>query len=123
MRTPLTLATAVVLIVSSVPAPAQTILGYKWEQSDKGIPESRRLKVTASEVPSPDLIAGDPAANGAVVQIIVNGGTPSSQTIALPGGPRWKRKPSDPSEPAEGWTYRDSSIYGGPVSPVSSLAI
>jgi hypothetical protein len=100
---------------------AQTILGFKLDLKAKpGFPTTTSLKIKSQEALSPETIDGDPATNGAVVQLIVNGGTSTSQTIVLPGGTRWKRSPRDPSVPATGWKYRDSRLLGY-VSAVTTL--
>jgi hypothetical protein len=78
---------AVVLVLAVIPAEAQTILGYKFDMREKlGIPATRALKIKSQEALSPETIAGDPATDGAFVQLIVNGATSTSQLIYLPPG-------------------------------------
>ena len=102
-------------------AGAQTILGLKYDMKQRpGFPSTGRIVVKAKESVSPESLAGDPATNGASVQIIVHGGTATSQTMALPGGARWKRSPKDTNLPAVRWRYRDSRLLGY-VSPVLKL--
>jgi hypothetical protein len=104
---------AAVWILAAAPAGAQTILGYKLDMREKpGVPSTRALKIKAQEVLSPETLGGDPATYGALVQIIVNGATSSSQAIFLPPGERWRRSPRDVNLPAVGWKYRESSWLG-----------
>ncbi|MGH7895460.1 MAG: hypothetical protein ACREQL_12385 [Candidatus Binatia bacterium] len=99
----------------------QTILGNKFEFKEKpGIPETRRLKMKATETDSVDVLDGDPAANGATVQVLMYGATSTSQIVTLPNGTRWRRYPSDPMVPAVKWRYRDSFGSTG-ISPVLAL--
>jgi len=106
----------------AVPAAAQTILGNKFDFKEKpGYPTTRRLKIKAQEALSPELITGDPATNGATIQVIVNGGTPSSVTINLPPGTRW-RGYSPPTPLDKGyWKYRESAFSR--VTPVKGLTL
>src|SRR5262245_22164669 len=101
MRTLASLAVCLLVLgTTAAPVAAQTILGNRFDLKGKpGFPETRRLMVKAQESLSPEVIAGDPSVDGAVVQIIVNGGTPTTQTITLPAGARWKRSPSNPIYP------------------------
>ena len=122
MKTIARLTTLAVFALWIVPVGAQTILGSRFDLSSKGTPESTRLRVNAAESASPEVVSGDAATNGATVQIIVNGGTPSTLTITLPGGSGWKRSPFDTAEPVQAWKYRDS-IGDGIVSPVANLVI
>jgi hypothetical protein len=115
------------LVLGAAPSQAQTILGNRFDLKDKpGYPQYRKLAIKAQEVLSPENLVGDPVTNGAVIQLILNGATPSTQTITLPGGARWKAyTPPDPLVDPKGvWKYRESRIfYGGRVSPVSKLQI
>src|SRR5262245_55702269 len=117
MTTILRLLVSAALLVPAVAAEAQTILGNRFEVKEKtGYPQTRRVAIKAQESLSPENLVGDPVANGAVVQVIVNGGTPSTQTIVLPGGPRWRvsTKVVDPMFGAVGkWQYRESLIFNG----------
>jgi hypothetical protein len=124
-----TLAALVAMIGGSVQlSSAQTILGNRFDLREKpGYPVTRKLVLKAQEALSPENLVGDPFANGAVVQLFVNGGTPSSQTIVLPGGPRWRvsMKYVDPIVgPIAAWRYRESLIFnGGRTTPVRSFDI
>ncbi len=66
----------------------QTILGrqlvVKNPLGEAASTGKRQLVVKAREIGSPDTIVGDPTAAGASLSIMVNGGTPSMQTFALP---------------------------------------
>jgi hypothetical protein len=111
------------LVWSVAAADAQTVLGFRLDLKEKpGVATSRRLKVKAKELVSPETLAGDPATDGATVQVIVNGGTSTSQLVTLPSGSRWRRSPKDTNLPAVRWRYRDSRSLG-PVSPVSKLDV
>jgi hypothetical protein len=111
----------VVLVLAVAPAEAQTILGYKFDMREKlGIPATRALKIKSQEALSPETISGDPANDGALVQLIVNGATSTSQLIYLPPGARWRRSPKDTNLPAVKWRYRESLSLGY-VTPVALL--
>jgi hypothetical protein len=114
---------ALVLAAFVSPAASQTILGGRFDLKEKpGFPLTRKLTIKAAEKISAESLAGDPATNGAIVQVIVNGTTSTSQTMVLPAGVRWKRSPADTNLPATRWRYRDSRILGY-VSPLLKLDI
>src|SRR5688572_10621377 len=67
--------------------PAQPVLGKKLQiKAQPGDPESRSLRASASERESAASLLGDPTADGATLEVIVNGGTSSIQTFELPAG-------------------------------------
>jgi hypothetical protein len=113
--------TVAAICLAVAPASAQTILGGKLDFKEKpGFPTSRQLKVKSQEKLSPEVIDGDPATNGAVVTILLNGATSTTQTINLPAGARWRRSPSNTLYPVKGWKYKESLRLGF-VSPVATL--
>lgn len=122
MRTIAELAVGALLALSLAPlASGQTVLGARLDLKERpGFPETRKLVFKAKEAASPDPIAGDAAANGATVQVIVNGATSTSQTISLPPGERWRRSPSDPAQPLQGWRYKER-LSLGIATPVDRL--
>lgn len=120
MRANVRLAVALGLIVLAAPGGAQTILGNKFDfKETPGFPTTRRLKIKSQESLSAELITGNPATNGAVIQLIVNGGTPSTQTITLPPGSRWRGISQATPLDKGMWRYHESAVSR--VSPVSTL--
>lgn len=110
----------VAVVIGARPTEAQTILGNRFDLKDRpGVPAARRLTVKAQENASAETVTGDPATNGAVIQLIVNGGTPSSQTIALPAGSRWHGA-SETTPGGKGvWRYHE--LASSRVSPLRAL--
>jgi hypothetical protein len=120
MRTTMRLIAIAWLLVAVAPAGAQTILGYRFYVLEKpGYPESRKVAIKAAEALSPELITGDPATNGAILMLILNGATPSTQVIALPPGARWRGISQVTPLDKAVWKYRESSFSR--VTPVRSL--
>jgi len=88
----------------------QILLGRTFQVKDgaPGVDATKRKVVgLAKEKASPNFIVGDPTAGGATLQVIVDGGSPSSQSFALPQGlgstgkPFWKAT-------GTGFVYKDS---------------
>ena len=122
-KTAMTALGLLAFVWSVAPADANTILGFKFDFKEKpGFPTTRRMNVKSKELLSPDVLTGDPATNGATVQVILLGGTSTSQTITLPSGSRWRRSPSDPMVPAVRWRYKESRSLGF-VSPINKLEL
>jgi hypothetical protein len=107
----------------------QTVLGRSMAVSDPlpGVNPSKRIvKVTASESRDTDnSVVGDPIADGATFQVIVNGGTSSNQTFTLPAGPHststspgWTGKVVPGSYAA--YIYKDKN---GEASPLIALKL
>jgi len=120
MRTIVRLVALAALAVTVSSAEAQTILGNRFDFKEKpGYPTTRRLIIKAQEALSPELVTGDPATNGAVLQLIVNGGTPSSQTIVIPAGPRWRGISQVTPADKGVWKYSESALNR--MTPVKGL--
>lgn len=101
----------------------QTILGKQLTAKNPGAPEKRKVVVTAKEVGSPNTIVGDPVANGAMLTIRLDGGTPVTSTFTLATGtspttgqPFWS------GSAAGGYKYKDPKADNGPVSGVALKA-
>ena len=105
-----------------VAAMEQTILGHTLRVNDPkpgADPTLRKLYARAKEARSPNTIDGDPTANGATLEIRLNGSSPTSQTFSLKGGANGNGKPFwHPI--ADGFAYRD---YAGENGPVKALRI
>src|SRR5262245_35102801 len=113
-------ASTIVLLASVLPAPAQTILGSRFDFKEKpGYPESRRLKIKALEAATLESIVGDPSVYGAAIVIIINGGTPTTEIISLPAGTRWRGYSEAAGLGGAAWRYRESPTSR--VTQVSSL--
>lgn len=112
------------VLATAVPGAAQAILGAKFALIEKpGFPTTRKLSLKAQEAVSLEAITGDPFTNGATLQVIVNGTTPSSQTMALPPGSRWRGASELTPLGKAGWKYAESTsvLRGGRVTPVRGL--
>lgn len=80
---------SVMLLVGSALAADQTVLGRKMRVADPlpGVnPSKRTVLVLAKERLTDNTVVGDPIADGATLEVIVNGATSTSQTIAIPSG-------------------------------------
>ncbi len=124
MRTVDWLVVVAVLIGSVATGGAQTILGSKFAlQAKPGFPETAKLALKAQEKLSPEAVTGDPLTNGATLQVIVNGGMPTTQTIDLPPGARWRGISEITPLGKGGWKYYESiaPLHGGRVTPVKAL--
>src|SRR5262245_29502767 len=85
MQTTVKRASVAVVLLSAALASAadQTVLGRKMLVADPlpGVnPNQRRFAAQAKEPLPDDTVVGDPVANGATLQVIVNGATSTSQT-------------------------------------------
>jgi hypothetical protein len=101
----------------------QTILGRSFSvKAQPGGPT--KTKVSALEENSNDTLVGDPtaagSAGGAILQIFVNGGTPSSQSFVLNQGTNTRGKPFWSGDAVKGFKYSDRR---GEQSAVKSLSI
>jgi uncharacterized protein DUF5050 len=116
-------ACAVGLAAIAAYAADQTILGRFFSvKAELGGPT--KTKVSALEKNSNDTLVGDPtatgSAGGAILQIFVNGGTPSSQSFVLNQGANSRGKPFWSGDAVKGFKYSDSR---GEQSAVKSLSI
>jgi hypothetical protein len=122
-RTLLVSACVVGLAAIAAYAADQTILGKSFSVKAKA-GEPTKVAATALEKNSNDTLAGSPtapgSAGGAILQIFVNGGTPSSQSFVLSQGTNSKGKPFWSGDAVTGFKYSDSQ---GQQSAVSSLQI
>jgi hypothetical protein len=117
-----------VLLLTAAAAGAadQTVLGRVMAVSDPlpSNPSKRKIKLTAYEGVTDNTIVGDPLAQGATLQVIVNGATSTSQTFTLPPGP-------PPVSVGPGWSAKVTPLYttyvykdkNGEASPVTGLKI
>ncbi len=90
---------------------SQTILGKSFVVKDPspGVDATKRKVVAlGKELASPDTVVGDPVANGATIEIIANGASPTSQVFTLPAGAYWTVITS-------GFKYVDKLGVNGPV--------
>src|SRR5262245_50692533 len=104
---------AAVVFAGGAGAAEQKIFGAKTQIKSKGVPGTNLVDIKGSDKLTPGTLVGDPAANGATVTVITQGGTPVTQAFTLaPNGvvEYWKRSPSDLMVPALKYTYRDK--YG-----------
>ena len=73
------------LSAGSVHAATWTVLGKTFQIKNPSTDASKRkVSGQALERGSNDGLVGDPTVNGATLEVIANGGTPSDQTFALP---------------------------------------
>src|SRR5262249_53357923 len=115
----LMLAMATAFSIPVARAADQTILGRTFvvKDPDPGVdPSARGIVALGKELLTDDSLVGDPLANGATIEIIANGMSPTQQTFTLPpgayaaGGHGWKAS----GEPAIGFTWKDPEGQVGP---------
>lgn len=106
--TPMVAVALVAMIAAPVQAADQTILGSSLQVKNPGTQYKRKVVVKAKEKASPNTIVGNPVMNGATLNIIVQGGTPSQQTITLPAA-NWS------GDAVKGYKYKDSKRAVSPV--------
>lgn len=78
----------------------------------------RKVVALAREVASPNTIVGSPAAAGAVLEIVANGGTSTAQTYVLLAGEDSRGKPFWRDLGGAGFKYSDPRGERGPVKKV-----
>ena len=110
MRT--TLAVAVVscaLVTSGALAvnQNQTILGNSLTVKNPSTPDKRKVIGKGKEKDSPNTIVGNPVLSGGMLTVLVDGGTPSAQTILLPQGTNSLGKPFWTGDAVKGFKYRN----------------
>src|SRR5262245_33350581 len=84
----------VLCVAGSAIAAEQTISGARMKVTDPnpGVnPTKRKVQVIAKEKGTDLTIVGDPLADGATLEVIVNGATSTSQILALPPGEPTKK--------------------------------
>lgn len=119
-------ASAMLAFAGSVPAADQLVKGTALTVKDPapGVdPTSRLIVANAKETQSPETIVGNPtlpgSAGGAILGLVANGTSPSSQTFNLPQGTTSTGKPFWVAVGATGFRYKDPKGDQGPVQIVS----
>jgi hypothetical protein len=122
IRTSLLAAGLLLAIAGSAAAADQTVKGTLLTVKDPapGVDATARLvSATAKETQSPETIVGNPtfpgSAGGAILTLIANGTSPSSQTFNLPQGTTSTGKPFWVAVGASGFRYKDPKGDQGPV--------
>jgi hypothetical protein len=101
--------------IGAAGAAEQTILGSQLVVKDSGGATKRSVSGSAKEVLSINTIVGNPTVGGGVLEITVNGGTPTVQSFTLPQGISVAGKPFWSVAGTTGYQYRDSKGQNGPV--------
>jgi hypothetical protein len=90
------------------------ILGKRFEVSDRtGLEAKRKVKAEGKEAPSDIAILSNPTLNGALLDVITNGGTSRHDTYMLDAS-GWK---------ASGTSYKYKGPTGGDGDPVRSVTL
>ena len=105
----------VCLFASPAIGAEQTLLGKVFVVANPSVPAKQKVLCTANEPGSPNTLTGIPTVDGAVLEIIANGGTPSAQTFPLPQGQSSTGKPFWSGTAATGYKYLDAKADNGPV--------
>src|SRR5262245_43292636 len=66
-----------------IDAATRTVLGQRFVVKNPGADQSRRKIVVVARDVGASAIVGDPVADGAMLTVVANGGTPSSQMASL----------------------------------------
>lgn len=106
-----------VVHVNAVFAADQTVLGSQLVVKDPGFATKRSVLGQAKEKGSANTIVGDPTTAGGLLEVMVNGGSPSAQRFTLPQGTSITGKPFW-SVTGSGYQYRDGKGQNGPVTSV-----
>jgi hypothetical protein len=97
----------------------QTILGRSLLVKNPGTPDKRKITSSAKESASPNTITGDPtlsgSAGGAILTVIANGASPTTQSFTLAQGTTSSGKPFWRTSGAAGFKYKDGKGEQGPV--------
>ncbi len=107
---------SVIAATSPAAAADHVVQGRSFVVSDTGSGR-RSLGLRAWNFSADEAMLGNPAQDGAVLEVIANGGEPSAQAfflppgLALPNGPGWRGL----GVPFDGWLYRDPGGVNGPV--------
>src|SRR5262249_51938270 len=107
------------LLGGALYAADQTILGKSFSVKAKP-PDASKTKVkgSASEKNSPNILVGDPTASsagGAILTIFASGGTPTTQVFVLNQGTSSAGKPFWSGDAVKGFRYKDAKGDQGPV--------
>ncbi len=97
----------------------QTILGSSFLVKNKGTAASQKVLGKAKEKGSPNTIVGNPTVAGGTLKIDANGGTPSTQTFALPQGVSITGKPFWSGDAVKGFKYKDPTGQNSAVQQAS----
>jgi hypothetical protein len=110
------------LVAGWAVASDQAVLGKSFIVKNPNTPDKRKVTSSAKELNSANTITGDPtlsgSAGGAILTIIANGASPSTQTFDLPQGTAasgnffWK------ASGTTGFKYKDGKGEQGPVKTV-----
>jgi len=105
---------------SLVEAAEQTVLGRALTvKAPAGGNAKRKVVAVAKESGSPDTLAGDPtlpgSAGGALLEVLLDGASPSAQEFPLPQGLDTKGKPYWSAVGTIGFQYKDPRGEQGPV--------
>jgi hypothetical protein len=111
-------AVGVAVLVGWAGAADQTILGKSLIVKNPAGADRRKIASTAKEIASPNTLTGDPTIGGAVLTVIANGASPTSQTFNLPQGTTISGKPFWRTTGAAGFRYKDGRGEQGPVRTV-----
>ena len=111
---------ALLLLPAATHAAEQTLLGSQLSLKNPSVPEKRKVALSVKEKLSPATLVGNPAMNGATLNIRVTGGTLDGDTYTLPTGtdPNTS-KPFWSGDAVKGFKYKDSKGVNGPVSSAS----
>jgi hypothetical protein len=97
------------------PVSSQSIRGKSFRISDPsagGDPTQRRVRIWAQEQGSSNPLVGDPRVEGATLEIIANGASPTAQTFSLPPE-LWR---AIPGKRGQSFRYHDPLGEAGPVT-------
>jgi hypothetical protein len=100
----------------------QTVLGKSFIVKNPSSADKRKVTSSAKELNSANTITGDPtlsgSAGGAILTIIANGASPSTQTFNLPQGTSVSGKFFWKASGTSGFKYKDGKGEQGPVKTV-----
>src|SRR5262245_3562931 len=113
------LVTCVALRAGPAVGADQLVLGDTFVLLNSDLLNQRAANASALERNATATIVGDPtqtgSAGGAILTLIADGGTPSSQTFSLPQGTRSDGKPFWTAVGTRGFAYADPAGEQGPV--------
>lgn len=106
----------VVTLVSPAFGAEQSILGKTLKVRNPGTASRRVLVGMGHEASSPNSLVGSPTVNGAVLEVLLDGGSPTQQAFILPAGLNASGKPFWSALGSIGFRYKDTQGANGPVS-------